>query len=235
MLYIHLVKSPLKVGGKKKKIICQLQSSRTCLARLLPPVSLAAAGIDFWSLIENILYSKLSRRTNELFESQRERPSRPCTAPSGSPARVINDTKTRRQMLTSSCRNVSPLAASTWIATDRFRSVRSHKPGRNNMFSGLLHVSSKRSSALLWPRCFSLSFFLSFSFFKLPLAFQSSEPSFFFFPPSVTAAPEPSAASGGSGTANMLSPLGSSLLQQVLEELGGVGGSSSLFQRRTVA
>lgn len=183
ILYIHLVKSPLKVGGKKKKIICQLQSSRTCLARLLPPVSLAAAGIDFWSLIENILYSKLSRRTNELFESQRERPSRPCTAPSGAPARVINDTKTRRQILTSSCRNVSPLAASTWIATDRFHSVRSHKPGRNNMFSGLLHVSSKRSSALLWPRCFSLSFFLSFSFFKLPLAFQSSEPSFFFFPP----------------------------------------------------
>lgn len=38
---------------------------------------------------------------------------------------------------------------------------------------------------------------------------------FFFLPPSVTAAPEPSAASGGSGTANMLSPLGSSLLQQV--------------------
>lgn len=68
------------------------------------------------------------------------------------------------------------------------------------------------------PDVFRFLFFLSFSFFKLPLAFQSSEPS---SPPSVTAAPEPSAASGGSGTANMLSPLGSSLLQQVLEEWGG--------------
>lgn len=128
----------------------------------------------------------LSRRTNELFESQRERPSRPCTAPFGAPARVINDTETRRQMLTSPCRNVSPLAASTWIATDYFRSIRGHKLWRNNMFSGLLHVSSERSSALLWPICFSLSFFLSFSFFKLPLAFQNSEPSGFFFSPPIS-------------------------------------------------
>lgn len=128
-------------------------------------------------------------------------------------------------MLTSSCRNVSPLAASTWIGSDRQRLLL-QRP----------RPQTREEQHVFWPpACFEYEvidslvaqmfftfFFPFFSFFKLPIAFQCSEPSFFFLSTrSVTAAPEPSAARGGSGAANMLSPLGSSLASTGFG--GGVG------------
>lgn len=118
-------------------------------------------------------------------------------------------------MLTSSGRNVSPLAASTWIANDNQR-VLLQRPWpqtreEQHVFWPPACFEYEVIGSLVAQMFFTFFFSLFFSFFKLAFAFQSSEPSFFFFPPPDQSPLRLNPRQPEGGEANMLSPLGSSL------------------------